>query len=39
MIEKLQKHKDLKEELIRTWQLKTAYAVLLVISKTCIILN
>ena len=37
--EKLQKHIDLKEELIRTWQLKTAYTVLLVMPKTCIILN
>jgi hypothetical protein len=37
--EKLQKHTDLKVELIRTWQLKMAYTVLLVISKTCIILH
>ena len=37
--ETLQKHTDLKQELKRTWQLKTAYTVLLVISKTFIFLN
>ena len=39
IIEKLQKYIDLKEELIRIWQLKTAYIIPLVLSTTGIIPN
>ena len=37
--EKLQKYTDLKDELIRMWQLKTAYIRPLVLSTTGIITN
>ena len=36
---KLQKYTDMKEELIRLWQLKTAYVIALVLSTVRIILN
>jgi hypothetical protein len=37
IIEKLQKYTDLKEEVVKIWQMKTAYAMLLLIFTKCII--
>ena len=37
IIEKLRKYTDLKEEFVRIWELKMAYVIPLVLSKTCII--
>ena len=39
VIEQLQQYTDLKEQLKKIWQMKTAYIIPLVLSTTCIIPN